>query len=75
MAYYVPPSETVGGHVPSVPHQIASMATRNLCMHDVLKLHRNCDEYMDIQKERKRTFLIAFEDGYKETRSLFAAQH
>jgi len=30
---------------------------------------------MDIQKERKRTFLIAFEVGDKETRSLFAAQH
>jgi len=25
MAYYVPPSEKVGGHVPRVPHQIALM--------------------------------------------------
>jgi len=25
MAYYVPPSEKVGGHVPHVPHQIAPM--------------------------------------------------
>jgi len=26
MAYYVPPSKNVGGHVPRVPHQIAPMA-------------------------------------------------
>jgi len=26
MAYYVPPSEKVGGHVPRVPRQIAPMA-------------------------------------------------
>jgi len=26
MAYYVPPFEKVGGHVPRVPHQIAPMA-------------------------------------------------
>jgi len=25
MAYYIPPSEKVGGHVPRVPHQIAPM--------------------------------------------------
>jgi len=25
MAYYVPPPEKVGGHVPRVPHQIAPM--------------------------------------------------
>jgi len=25
MAYYAPPSEKVGGHVPCVPHQIAPM--------------------------------------------------
>jgi len=25
MAYYVPPSEKLGGHVPRVPHQIAPM--------------------------------------------------
>ena len=27
MAYYIPPSEKVGGHVPRVPHQIAPMIT------------------------------------------------
>ena len=27
MAYYVPPSTKVGGHVPRVPHQIAPMPT------------------------------------------------
>jgi len=27
MAYYVPPSEKVGGHVRRVPHQIAPMST------------------------------------------------
>jgi len=26
MAYYVPPSEKLGGHVPFVPHQTAPMA-------------------------------------------------
>jgi len=25
MAYYVPPSKKVGGHIPRVPHQIAPM--------------------------------------------------
>jgi len=25
MAYYVPPSEKMGGHFPHVPHQIAPM--------------------------------------------------
>jgi len=27
MAYYVPPSEKVGGRVPRVPHRIAPMST------------------------------------------------
>ena len=31
IAYYVPPSEKVGGHVPRVPHQIAPMCnTRSI---------------------------------------------
>jgi len=30
MAYYVPPSEKVGGHVPRVPHQIAPMTAINI---------------------------------------------
>jgi len=50
-------------------------ATRNLCMHDVLKLHHNCDAYMGVQKERKSTFLTAFEQREKEARSLFTAQY
>jgi len=50
-------------------------ATRNFCMHDFLKLHHNCDAYMGVQKERKRTFLTAFEHRQKESRSLFAAQY
>jgi len=29
MAYYVPPSKKVGGHVPRVLHQIAPMSTVN----------------------------------------------
>jgi len=34
-------------------------ATRNLCMHDFLKLHHNYDDYdayMGVQKERKSTY-------------------
>ena len=50
-------------------------ATRNLCMHDFLKLHHNWDAYMGVQKERKSTFLTAFEQREKEVRSLFAAQY
>ena len=46
-------------------------ATRNLCMRDFLKLHRNWDAYMGVQKERKSTFLTAFEQREKEARSLF----
>jgi len=49
--------------------------TRNLCMHDFLKLHHNCDAYMGVQKERKRTFLTAFEQREMEARSLFATQY
>jgi len=30
MAYYVPPSEKVGVHVPRVPHQIAPMVVTEL---------------------------------------------
>jgi len=44
-------------------------------MHGLLKLHHNCDAYMGVQKERKRTSLIAFEHREKEARSLFAAQY
>jgi len=40
-------------------------ATRNLCMHDFLKFHHNCDAYTGAQKERKRTFLTAFEHREK----------
>jgi len=29
MAYYVPPSKKVGGHVPRVPHQIAPMCRKS----------------------------------------------
>jgi len=50
-------------------------ATHNLRMHDFLKLHHNCDAYMGVQKERKSTFLTAFEHREKETRSLFVAQY
>ena len=50
-------------------------ATRNLCMLDVLKFHRNCDAKMGVQKERKSTFLTVFEHRDKEARSLFAAQY
>jgi len=31
-------------------------ATRNLCIHDFLKLHHDCDAHMGVQKERKSTF-------------------
>ena len=30
-------------------------------MHDFLKLHHNCDAYIDGQKERQSTFLTTFE--------------
>jgi len=49
--------------------------TRNLCMQDFLKLHHNCDAYKGVQKERKSTFLTAFEQREKEARSLFGAQY
>jgi len=44
-------------------------------MHDFLKLHHNCDAYMGVKKERKITFLTAFEQREKEARNLFAAQY
>ena len=50
-------------------------ATHNLCMHDFLKLHHNCDAYISVQKERKTMFLTRFEHREKEARSLFAAQY
>jgi len=50
-------------------------ATSNLCMHDFLKLHHNWYAYMGVLKERKSTFLTAFEQREKEARSLFAAQY
>ena len=50
-------------------------ATRNLCLHDVEKLHRNYDAYMGVQKERKSTFLTEFKQREKEARSLFNAQY
>jgi len=34
-------------------------------MHDFLKLHHDCDAYMVVQKERKSTFLTAFEHREK----------
>jgi len=34
-------------------------------MHDFLKFHHNCDAYMGVQKERKSTFLTAFEHREK----------
>jgi len=43
-------------------------------MHDFLKFNHNCDGYMGVQKERKSTFLTAFEHREKEARSLFAAR-
>jgi len=44
-------------------------------MHDFLNFHHICDAYMGVQKERKSTFLTAFEHREKEARSLFAAQY
>jgi len=44
-------------------------------MHDFLKFHHNCDAYMGVQKERKSTWLIAFQPWEKEVRSLFTAQY
>jgi len=40
-------------------------ATRNLCIHDFLNFHHNFDAYMVVQKERKSTFLSAFEHREK----------
>jgi len=34
-------------------------------MHDFMKLHHNCDTCMDVQKERKSTFLTAFDHREK----------
>jgi len=44
-------------------------------MHDFLIFHHNCDAYMGVEKERKSTFLTAFEPREKEAPSLFAAQY
>jgi len=44
-------------------------------MHDFLKLHHNWDAYMRVQKERRSTFLTAFEHQEKESRSMFGAQY
>jgi len=44
-------------------------------LHDFLKFHHICDAYIGVQKERKSTFLTAFEQREKEARSLFAAQY
>jgi len=44
-------------------------------MHDFLKFHHNCDAHIDVQKERKSTFLTAFEHREKQARKLFAAQY
>jgi len=43
-------------------------------MHDFLNFHHDCDAYIGVQKERKSTFLTAFEHRKKEARSLFAAK-
>jgi len=40
MAYYIPKPENVGGHVPLVPHQIASMD--NLRSSAVYKSRATC---------------------------------
>jgi len=50
-------------------------ATRNLCMHDFLKLHHNWDAHMGVQKERKSTLLTPFEHREIEARSFFVAQY
>jgi len=34
-------------------------------MHNFMKLHHNCDAHMGAQKERKSTFLTAFEHREK----------
>jgi len=34
-------------------------------MHDFLKFHCNCDAYVGVEKERKITFLTAFEHREK----------
>jgi len=44
-------------------------------MHDFLKFHHICDGYMGVHKERKSSFLTAFEHREKEARILFAAQY
>jgi len=44
-------------------------------MHDFLKLRHDCDAYMSVEKERKGTFLTAFEHQEKEAHSLLAAQY
>jgi len=44
-------------------------------MYDFLKFHHICDAYMGVQKERKSTFLTAFEHLEKEARGLFVAQY
>jgi len=41
-------------------------------MHDFLKFHYNCDAYMGVQKERKSTFLTAFEHREKRLAALKA---
>ena len=40
-------------------------------MHAFLKLHHNCDAYMDVQKERKSTFLLHLKIGKKEHAACF----
>jgi len=41
-------------------------------MHDFLKFHHNCDAYMGVPMEQKRTFLTA---SGEEARSLLDAQY
>jgi len=40
-------------------------------MHDFLKLHHNWDAYMGVEKERKNTFLTAFEKSCIRTGSRY----
>jgi len=45
------------------------------CLHGFLKLQHNCDACMNVQMERKSTFLTLCEHREKEARTLFAAHY
>jgi len=67
---YIEPDESwpltlvLQGRLYRAPHP-KLWATRNLCMHDFLKFHHNFYACIGVQKERKRTFLTAFEHWEK----------